>query len=816
MILPDLRKAQVEKQLQSFKSEVLDISRRYRRENCDKNGKMLTKNFSEEIESGVRELRNMTKSNSDQMVVLSDKSSKSCLMTKNNYVSCVEQHISNDRKIVPKEIHTTEKLLNGHAVQFARSVGLCAQRASDQRLKSALINNEIKPPPLYCLIKDHKNIQEGQPIPSRPVCGATESQTGPLGNILTDILNSTADIISSTQHTECDSTEDMIASMCSTNNTIQEQSISNAVLFSTDVVALYPNITSDLSASIARQMIIESGITFHGMNVVEAALHLVLTLTDEEQIDFEREFPSILPVRKNKGGPRPGITTREVLDRSMDDRNNAKSLFNHSSIIPSELQCRKIMAKCVEIAIRVCMKNHAYTFNQETYLQEEGGSIGERFTQALARVVMIKWDQEFLALARANSIQVLMYKRYVDDGNQCVVALPPGTRWCDTERRMIMKEECVSSDEEEQPDLRSMREIVKMGSSINPMIQLTGDCPTKNNQDMMPVLDLACWIEDGMIWWQHYHKPMTNFYLIMANSAMSWKVKRTALTQEVVRILRNCKIELPWEKKVVHLNELTARMKASGYSAEFRFQVIKAGIAGFDKMVENEKAGGRPVNRPRSWNAQARKSEKFKKKLTWHKSGKYDVPLFVPYTPNSMLAREIKAVSDRRMKNGASINFKIVESGGVPLKSIFHRSDPWDNVKCGRSDCFPCQKDSGGSCRRSGVTYQILCLECKNNGIVAQYKGESGRNMYCRGKEHLSDLRKKSKSSPLWKHCLEVHGGDIVDFKMELTGKFNTPLARQVMEGIHITHFKGNIMNSKAEWRQPAIAQVSISRSNPE
>ena len=37
-----------------------------------------------------------------------------------------------------------------------------------------------------------------------------------------------------------------------------------------------------------------------------------------------------------------------------------------------------------------------YTFNKDTYIQEEGGSIGERITQALVSVVMLDWDQKFL------------------------------------------------------------------------------------------------------------------------------------------------------------------------------------------------------------------------------------------------------------------------------------------------------------------------------------------------------------------------------------------------------------------------------------
>ena len=51
------------------------------------------------------------------------------------------------------------------------------------------------------------------------------------------------------------------------------------------------------------------------------------------------------------------------------------------------------------------------------------------------------------------------------------------------------------------------------------------------------------------LYFQHYAKPMASQLLIMARSAMPAKVKRTSLAQYVLRILRNCKLELEWETK---------------------------------------------------------------------------------------------------------------------------------------------------------------------------------------------------------------------------------------------------------------------------
>ena len=133
------------------------------------------------------------------------------------------------------------------------------------------------------------------------------------------------------------------------------------------------------------------------------------------------------------------------------------------------------------------------------------------------------------------------------------------------------------------------------------MIKLTGDCPSSNYNSKMPVLDLQCWVgEDGTVWWEHYRKPMSNYLVMLECSAMPSKIKRTCLTQEAVRVLRNCRLDLSWETKAVHLTDLSYRMKASGYCELFRQQVFVSAIQGFNKMVQVAEEGGRAVYRPRS------------------------------------------------------------------------------------------------------------------------------------------------------------------------------------------------------------------------
>ena len=105
---------------------------------------------------------------------------------------------------------------------------------------------------------------------------------------------------------------------------------------------------------------------------------------------------------------------------------------------------------------------------------------------------------------------------------------------------------------------------------------------------------------------------------------------------------RNIRPGLPEDVTIKHLNEFSARMRASGYDHDYRHQVIKSGMEGYDRMAEQERKGISPINRPRSWEEDLRQKRKELQKAGWFTKGGYDVPLFVPHTPGGELARRIK------------------------------------------------------------------------------------------------------------------------------------------------------------------------------
>ena len=61
--------------------------------------------------------------------------------------------------------------------------------------------------------------------------------------------------------------------------------------------------------------------------------------------------------------------------------------------------------------------------------------------------------------------------------------------------------------------------------------------------------------------------------------------------------------------------------------------------------------------------------------------------------------------------------------------------------------CFPCSSGGGGNWWRESITYLLWYEEC---GIkVVAYKGESGRNGFSRGEEHLDNKATKDEEKSI-------------------------------------------------------------------
>ena len=102
-------------------------------------------------------------------------------------------------------------------------------------------------------------------------------------------------------------------------------------------------------------------------------------------------------------------------------------------------------------------------------------------------------------------------------------------------------------------------------------------------------------------------------------------------------------------------------------------------------------------------------------------------------------------------------------------------------------------------------------------GVHKSYEGETCRNSYIRGSEHLKQLNNKCEKSALYKHVKEDHSGEenLVNFSMKITGRFKQPLFRQIDEANRIRRMNPkNLLNSKMEYFGPVIPRKVIERRN--
>ena len=61
----------------------------------------------------------------------------------------------------------------------------------------------------------------------------------------------------------------------------------------------------------------------------------------------------------------------------------------------------------MEQGLLAAFEGHLYNWNREVRSQSQGLGIGEDLTRAVARLVMLDWDKNFIALAEESKLTTL-------------------------------------------------------------------------------------------------------------------------------------------------------------------------------------------------------------------------------------------------------------------------------------------------------------------------------------------------------------------------------------------------------------------------
>ena len=256
----------------------------------------------------------------------------------------------------------------------------------------------------------------------------------------------------------------------------------------------------------------------------------------------------------------------------------------------------------------------------------------------MADCLMINWDKQLLNKLKSLEMVPVIYTRFKDDIEIVIEGLPKGSKLEDG--KVVLDDTKEQADQ----DRSDSKVTMEVANSVNPMIQLTVKTPCNFKDGKLPVLDIKVNINDkeiNRIDFEFYEKPTKNSRVILVNSALSFSKKRTILTQEGLRRLRNTKKELGTEVQKKYLDLFMLKLRRSGYSPKFREEILNSIYKAYKTMVEDDNNGVKPLYRSKLWNLEERKNSKSNKKMNWWNNSKskiqYTTVLFVAPTPGAVL-----------------------------------------------------------------------------------------------------------------------------------------------------------------------------------
>ena len=586
--------------LQHLKTRLLRVTAEHLQQEYDKQGRPKETNLSVSEKRSLKAVKEMVEAG-ENLVRPADKANASVVDTVKNYKSLMETHVKDDPILSEKEEERCVKECNGHSSFWRRILNLCAGHPSQDslgdRVTAAVTKDQnMLPPAMVGLAKTHKEVES-----YRPLCLAKNAPNNILSWILAQYIGKVGE--EAPESRAVLSTEEVMARFSSQNQkNVNRATWEGFGVGSLDIKSLYPSLTKEWVRKILSTMIMRTEVVVDQVDWQEVGVYLATTHSQQE-ID-QMNLSEVVPRWRHRpqgGGNRPGITgNRALLGRKEEEEEQS---WLQPQRQPSEEEKKRMWTAAVVEGVMGVMTNHTYRYNKQTKRQQDGGSIGNVLTGEVADVVMAFWKGEFVKLATEATSHLMENFLmdtgiYVDDDFLTYEFLPPGTRWCNETKKMLIHEDLVEADLDEKEDVRTMRQISLMADSICPVLKTTFDCPGLQENGKMPLLNLEVWIEwvvkhdeEGRkkeqweILWQYYRKPCSTRSVILARSAMSDKTKRATLTQEAIQILRNCSLSLSWKVRAAHLSDFSLRMKISGYNERYRETIIKSAISAWEKQI---------------------------------------------------------------------------------------------------------------------------------------------------------------------------------------------------------------------------------------
>ena len=342
---------------------------------------------------------------------------------------------------------------------------------------------------------------------------------------------------------------------------------------SLDVESLYPSLDITRCAKVVSRKLYESDLKFTDLNWKEIALYLVFHLSEEEL--QEEQIREACPRRRSNRGEGPKFTASgsklKVVERFQP--------WIFPEEIPNPDMIRKMFCIAVRVMIVHVMSLHDFHFDGVIYRQRTGGSIGLDRTGVVSDIYMEEWDTQLVQKAAFENVDILLYKRYKDDGNLAI-----------DKTNTIVDGTAIT-------DIAMMEKMKTIADSIDPSLTVTYDIGANHEDERMPILDLKVWIEEVspqryLMLHTHYTKEVSSKLVIKEKSSHGERMKMNVMINECDRIMRNCSPHLNWEQEVLpNVTFFVKCLKLCGYSNVFRHNVLVKSIQKYDLRSKNFQEG---------------------------------------------------------------------------------------------------------------------------------------------------------------------------------------------------------------------------------
>ena len=269
-------------------------------------------------------------------------------------------HVKDDEVATEKIRKRTEAEFNATSKAMLRFLRVGSGRKHDDRIKEAMLTENVMLPPLSLYGKDHKpdiDIDKG-PM-RRPVVSANDGPNARVSDLAAKVLNQAAD----TEHFqyECPSTETLQAKVEELNSKLVEEAFAGEVpaddrkivIGSLDFKAWYPSMKVEIVVPVIRKRLEKSPANIKVCDL-ELSRFLFIMMGDEEIA--AQGLDDVLHTLKDPSAKKPRLTDKEIVGGD-DFRTGAKSMLNPPVRKPTPLESKKMTAIAMSLIVKQEMTN---------------------------------------------------------------------------------------------------------------------------------------------------------------------------------------------------------------------------------------------------------------------------------------------------------------------------------------------------------------------------------------------------------------------------------------------------------------------------